>query len=928
MDSTKAIFLTTLLFLTGPLFVQSGAHRNLLHWKHDLEYRLDSYLNQRDKINQILASSIHPSRVVQNVGPSRPTLLAGNVRFTDLIIPEGGLIFEQHLAKPTVRILVNRTAGYVNSKMNELYQAGSQLDIIKRQLSDPNQRFIYKGLPNVPAPPINLTTLPGTRVFKQFLYGRSIQSGHVELTFVNYTNVDQVLNATYMQNTELQLHDSKSRLYFEGKKTFWRTAFSKDLKSGCCDRMRPLHTNRMMIRRADQDVMAPIMFQSNSPFNREIVMINQLSANQMYNRFLMLGLTGNPIEDNGILPSRWENFINLGNIIHIKQPSSLAEIPKTLVFKDVLIVDEAQLYDMNPYREKRLTIGILTLPEVHVDLLQQNYLLRFSLLKNNSLIQYVPGLTIVNSKSLFVSGIGAHNVNQVQDFRRFVGQEVVRIDRPTTIFGSVQFNALPSMLGTMGPLRTPQSVSIMQVDASLNIGLINGMRIPEHLVFLPPSRLAIKPNQLITVRGPRSFANRLVFKQILEVRQLVNNIPMPQGVIPLHLNDFMSDVWASNLWFVDGISTHHLTIHSGQFDDINVRDSDAQNLIMQSVFELQPDGTHLIRAPLRIMNLRLIGRSPNQGLLNGFRPEYLLELSRVPSESVFGRRTFLSPVEADECVFNDINNLANWPQQLIRIDRPQTVQTIHSRLGFVQPVVMNVNNSFSLAGSSVSIDHFRAEFYPDDRVHHLDNWNFSPEFYIMDQALVRATNNNTGGRYRILDRIRLMNPSGGPPIVNNIPLDDIVTLDKPFRFLEQMVLVGKVNVAGDLRARHTVSNYPLDVMDLVQFDRYRIPIMGSPNAISLNNLVLSTNNQAKFVQCRMLNGISFDQFAKSIMSLTRPQDVDASLVFTSPISFQGFVKTGSSVNNLQNFAQLGNTLRTARYSFEDGLQCNSVLINT
>jgi hypothetical protein len=263
-------------------------------------------------------------------------------------------------------------------------------------------------------------------------------------------------------------------------------------------------------------------------------------------------------------------------------------------------------------------------------------------------------------------------------------------------------------------------------------------------------------------------------------------------------------------------------------------------------------------------------------------------------------------------VFSDINRVANWTNHLIRIDRPNTVQTIHTKLAFT-----STSNYANLPPAQVNIDRLDVKFHADHPDNYQKNWEFSPEFYLMQQALTR---NSTGGRYRV-DHVRLI---GGR--VNDIPTGDIVTLDAPFRFAGKFALIGKVEVASKLQAHKIISNYPLDVMDLVQFNRFRVPINNLRGTIRLANIAIDGGNRASFVRTHFLNGVSFDEFVLSIMSLTKPQVVYSSPVFQSTVDFQGLVKTGSSLNGIKGFNQFARNLKTAKYIFEEGLQCTSVSI--
>lgn len=924
-SSNSLTFWSVIIVILTSLNTIHG-QRNLLHWKHDIEYRLNSYLNQRRVIDDIIASSIYSTGQVVS-GPTK-IASAGNVRFMDLIIPTGSLLLDSYIADSTVRILLNKTQGYVNSKMNDLYLMKTQLDTIKRQVDNQERQYIFKGLRGVPTPQINMTIIPGMTQFKQVAYARSIEAEQVNLRHINYTNVDQVINEVYMDNMTLGTVDAQSRLFFEGRKTFWRTVFVRQLRSGCCDRLRPLHTNRMMIKSLAQDVQAPVLINTNSPYARDLVVIDRLIANSLYNRVM---LPANGVDEIVLAPTLPENVIVLNNLINIRvinQP----DIMKTLVFKDAVMIEDVQLINPN---DPRPLIGFNPGTNLFFkfDISMDNYLLRFvHPSRNGSYFEQAVGGLVINGESHFVSSITANYVNGLANFGSFVGN-IVRIDRPATIRGPVQFDALPAIFNPQAPLRPPHNVLIMHLNDGLEVGLINGLNIPDDLIFLPR-----QPNIPIRFSGNRHFLNRVIFDDLVQVNQLVNGMAMPAGVIPLHLNDFMASVGPSNLWFVDGIVAQHLMVEGGRFGEINLRDvyGDAQSLMMQSVFVRQPDGTDIIRAPLRVLNLKLFGSRPDQGLLNGFKPQGIFELSRIPMDTIYGRKEFIGAVEATDCTFGDLNNIANWTNHLIRIDRPNTVQTVYSRLAFVQPPsplnFTQVNPlqqpPIYVQPSSVKIHHFNVQFQPNNHpIHHLSNFQLSPEFYILHLALVKVQKNETsGGRYRVLDRIHLTNPIGGPGRVNGILLNDIVRLDQPFRFADRFVLVGKVNVSGTLRANRITSSYPIDAIDLVQFDRYRIPINGMRGPIRLNNLLLGPNNRATFVHSRMLNGIPFSEFANSIMSLSRPQVVNNNLIFTSSVNLDGIVRTESSVNGVKRFREFANQLRSASFSFEDGLQCNSVII--
>lgn len=932
------------------LFDTATAQRSLHHWRRDLEHRLTQYNNHRNIISNIISSSIYATQAPQI---NAPIVINsnGNVRFSDLIIPHGALVFDGFPAQRSVKIMRDKTQSFVGSKMNELNQIQGHLEDIHRKLQ--NEQYIYK------THRYNNTRqqyrILGPRVFKQVPHAHQVTSYNVTLAQINFTNVDKVISDTYMLHPKFNLVDSENRLFFEGRKTFWNAVFMRPLKSGCCDRLKPLHTSRMMLRSMNQDVHAPIMIHSRDPqMGQQSAIIRQLSTNQMFNS--VLNLT-NPGQMMRIDMSPPENLIRLPSLININQPDQ-PELLKTIVFKDTLNIDEAHL--AHNYADGRLVMGITSVPGFQFDLSHDNYLLKFLATKGeSSIVQHLRGSTIITGPSHFVANLDSQSVNGLENFNRFARDDLVRIDRPATIRGSVQFNALPAMLNPIagGLSRSPQNVVALHVGGrqGLQVGLVNGMRIPQDIILLPGGRFGnqtgtLRPNDLIHVRGFRQFVNQVTFYDNINVSGLINNVQMPGGVIPLHLNDFVGSTGRSNLYFMDGISVQHMTTESGQFDELILRDvhGDAQSIIMRSVLAKGPDGSLLLRAPLRVINVNMINANsrPNHGLLNGFRPQDILELSPLMGpatryllgvEPLHGRKTFLAPVEADECIFNDINQVANWTNHLIRIDRPHLLQTIHTRLAFSRPsrLVDNNNNpNPTLQASSVSVDHFKVEFVKENHpIDYANNWNFSPEMYMMHQALrTKLDATNVGGRYKV-NQVRLIprpltNSSLYFGLVNGVALDDIVRVDVPFRFADRFVLVGKIEIHDTLRANRMTSNYPIDAMDLVQFDKYRIPIVGSRVPIKLSNLILGgPNNRASFVQTRLLNGISFDEFANSIMSLTRPQVIDASLRFTSPVNFDAPVRTQSGLNGIKNFKQFASSLKSARYSFENGLQCNSVLVN-
>lgn len=897
---------------------QVAGQRSILHWRKDLEYRLSSYQNQRRVIESILVPVIN----------SPATFSADHVRFSDLIIPAGSLILDDQVARPTIKIMVNKTQTYVASKSNELYQIQSQLEVIKRQVRNSNRTFIYKGTFNDTSPfnqkRIAPTRVTGVRVFKQFMYGRYINSRETQLRRINFTNVDRVINETYLDNQRIGAFDSKQRIFYEGRKVFWRSVFTKQLLSGCCDRLKPMHTSHMMTRSSYQNISSPVLFTS-VDHNQPVVIRNLETNLGLFNRLIThstIRIAPNLPDIHELLPSFGENYISVNNLIGIRQ-SDQVELLKTIVFKDLVMVDDGYLRPSAI--NNKAVIGFVSPPGLLFDLSHENYLLKFPSTRNFTTIQSVSGPVVINSDVNIVSGINATDVNRTPLFERFVAESIVRIDRPTVIKGSLHFNALPLIFSPSGP----QSVPILHVDGGLQVNLVNGMNIPRDVLRVPG---ALPQNATIRIRGPRRFLEQVRILAPVSVRGPVNGLQLPDEVIPLYIPDDMSQSRLSKLWFINGIAAKHVTVQDNQFDEISLQEvhGDAQNLIMRSMYTMRPDGTYLIRAPLRVRNLNLVGNSPNRGLINGFRPQDLTELIGRPVDTILGRKTFSATVNADECLFNEINLLPNWTSHLIRIDRPGTVQNVYTKLAFAQHPIVKPNSVYQdvfTLTSSISVGDFMIEFRPnDDQINYLSNLDFSPEFYNIYQALEKSASNRDEGRYRVLGQVRIVDPTGGMGRVNNIDLHDIVTLDSPFRFADRFVMVGKVDVTGTLSAGRITSNYPLDVMDLEQFAQYRIPITGLRSVIRLGNLVLASTNRASYIQCNMLNGISFNEFVDSIMSLTRPQVISNSLLFRGPVNFDGIVRTESSLNGVREFRRFATGLRNVKYSFEDGLQCNSVII--
>lgn len=288
----------------------ADAQRSLSHWRRDLDHQLGLYSGQLGQIQGILNSAINVQRRV----PS-----ANNVRFSDLIIPTGALILDSQVARSTVRIMINKTQTYVASKMNELYQIQSQLAVIKRQVRNASRTFVYKGTFNDSLPQNQPYIIPnrmgGTRIFKQFMYGRYVESKETQLREINYTNVDHVINETYLENQQIGAFDSKQRIFYEGRKTFWKSIFTNKLQSGCCDRLKPIHTNQMMTRSSTQHILAPVLFHTNA--RQQPVVINILVTDQgpLHNRFLAHSTIrrGPNLPDiHELMPSPKENFIFFG----------------------------------------------------------------------------------------------------------------------------------------------------------------------------------------------------------------------------------------------------------------------------------------------------------------------------------------------------------------------------------------------------------------------------------------------------------------------------------------------------------------------------------------------------------------------------------------------------------------------------------------
>lgn len=900
----KIIVLTCVLLWAGA----ATGQRSILHAKYDLEYRLGEYERRRVELQNIIGSSLITAKPLHIEG----------VSFSNLIIPEHALILDSHIAQPTVRSIIGKTQQYVSQKMAELSVVRGRYGKLLDQVTAKNQSFIYKSPQSSAVPQV----IQGRRQFNNFQFARAIDALGVKLHTINRTNVNQIMQQTYLEQPKLELYDSKKRLYFEGRKTMWRAEFKAALHSGCCDRLRPLHTSRMMIRGIDQAVAGPIAFVQNASFDSGVV-VTSLQAERLYNVADENAVLFDAAMIIGPQPQIvTRNQITLNDLIDLASPWQ-PEPQKRLIFNGQLTIDELLLRNVAPPLAPR--IGVATKPDVGLDLAPDTYLRKFFAHPNTARVQHIQSRVVVLGESHIIGDVDALVVNNVENFNNFVVDAVVRIDKPAVIEGRVVLNALsaPPPPSTSIQMR---SVPVAQVEGELFVGQVNGMDPNIDVVFIDK----LQPNVAIEVRGERVFANTMRFSNHLQVKQRVCGMLMPSEIIPLHLNDFIDSTGASNLWFVDGITTDQLTIQSGQFDRMVLRDvhGDAQSLVMRSVLAQQADGSQLVRAPLRVQHLKLlpsstsgISNSGPSGLLNGFRPEDVIELTQSTrlggdaTHFILGRKMFANLVEARECTFGEINGLARWPSSLIRIDLPNMIQNVHTKLVFE-----------SLPGapaSLLSVNHLDAEFLPNlSPANYAHNMRLSPELYLAQQALARGVANRTGEiRYRVLNQLTVQNG-----LVNGVRIDDIVTLNEPFAFAERFVLIGKVDAECVVRAQHVASAYPLGPMDLVQFERYRVPTMGARAPIHLQSVVLDGDNQASFVQCRLLNGTPLSQFLNSIMSLTRPQSVHASVSFAAPTSFEGIVRTRSLFNNIANFNAFTERLRNVKYSFENGLQCNSLLV--
>lgn len=946
MVLVKAAFAWYFLCLLSNLVV---AQRSLLHWKRDLENRLKLYETRRNEINQIIASSIvSQRRLPPSIADSgqRPTFVASNVHFTDLIVSDGSLRFEQQVAQQTVNVMLNKTAGYIGSKMSEVYEITSNLGNIRRNIVESRARFIYKGSPrlsNQPAPLYyNTTRISGLRVFSQVGHIHAVNSQRVEVSRINATDVNQVLAETYMENPSLSLEDPQGRLYFEGTKTFWNTTFLGQLRSGCCDRMRPLHTSRMMLRSKIQEVSAPILVRSASQPgpNRDPVVIRRLMSARLTSRRMLA--TPRP---GSLLVSPISSSIMTHDVIKLNESINHPEIQKTIVFAGGVSVDSATLQTYG----NKLTIYINgpNAPNgTAFTLNHDNYLLRHpSSSADYQQIaargaQHIMGSVVFDGEVTFGSSVNPlESVNSVANFGSFLANDIVRIDRAGLIRGPVRFGA------TIGGYNYPSGAKVMQpsneiirVAQRLNVSLVNGMRWPQDLLVLP-----LNPLQVVHVSGRRLLSGNIVFNSHLTVRGRVAGMRIPEDVIPLHLDDrYDFGPNETALFFSDGIDTDHLSVLSGQFDDINLSDvhGNEQDLILRSMLATLPDGTHIIRAPLHVQNLHLIGSRANEGLLNGIRPQDIIELKiRDPTsphhrESIInGRKTFLNEVEVTDCRFDNINDLYNWTHQLIRIDRP-IAQTVSSRVAFVQPP----SSALQYDSPVVRVNKMRVDYELENgnQASYARNWNFSPELYIINQALARNAANYTKDRYRVVQQVKLLPHVVQQRVgrVNGLELGDIIRLDEPFKFIDRYVLVGKVDVRGTIQADRIRSTYPLDNMDLNQFANYRVPLWstspslaGGLTPIRLSSVVLAGENRASYLQSQLVNGLVFNEFVNSTMSLTRPQVVDRRLVFKAPTNFEAMVKTHSSFNGIKHFKDFAGRLQQARYTFEDGLQCNAVVLS-
>lgn len=944
--------LALLCFLLGTLCNLVYAQRSLLHWKRDLEHRLRLYEDNRNQINQIIASSIisQTSSPASVIGAPGPTFVASNVHFKDLIVTDGSLQFEQPVAQASVNVMRNKTGGYIGSKMSEVYEITSDLGNINRHIDRERGRFIYKGSRRAPNQPVPLyhngTRILGRRIFRQIGHIHAVRSPDIYLKRVNASDVDRVLAETYMENPKMRLEDSQGRLYFEGTKTFWNTVFLGQLRSGCCDRMKPLHTNRMMIRSQHQEVLAPILVRSApNARNSSSVIIKKLSAQRISSRNFMATPRPGDLSMSPITSS-----ITPHDIIKLYDPIDRPEIQKTVVFEGGITVGRATLQS----HDNKLVIHIAGPNQANTTVFSldhSKYLLRHpSSSPQISVpnVQRIEGSVILEGNVAFVSSITpVDSVNSVADFRGLLTNNIVRIDRPSVISGPIRLGQTSNGYNNpYGPKLPPGTMlpsnEILRVAGQLNVkGVINGMRWPHDLIVLP-----LHPQQVLYIRGRRSLTGNVKFNSHLTVRGRVAGMKIPEEVIPLHSDDPYYDYGqnATALFFQDGIDVSSLQIVSGQFDEINLKDvqGNEQDLIMKSMLATKADRTKIIRAPLRVQNLHLFGSKMNEGLLNGIRPQDILELKMSPQDqyyrelTIYGKKTFLNEVEVADCKFDNINDIYNWTNQLIRIDRP-LAQTVYSRLAFVHPPT-SLNDSYQKnlhqPTSTVRVDNLRVEYEMENgnQASYARNWNFSPELYIINQALARTAANYTRDRYRVAQQVRLLPRSNQqrPSRINGVELGDIITLDQPFKFNDRYVMVGKVDVRGTIQANRIRSNYPLDNLDLIQFAKYRVPLFGNKPArfgpIKLNNVVLAGENRALHLQSQLINGLVFNEFVNSTMSLTRPQVIDSRLVFKAPTNFEAIVRTHSSLNGIKHFRDFAARLQQAKYVFEDGLQCNAVMI--
>lgn len=909
--------------------------------KWDTDFRIDSY-NRLIKTLNNLVNKNHQ--------------ITGTGYFNKLVVSQGSLILTRQVSPATHHVLDNKTRNYVSSKLTEVQRIQNVIDSIQRTLKDPNKAFVYKGNHQQKHPNSHLyqsqqhhlgpygnrqtngaIVFSGKKLFNQFAYANSITSNRVDLKSINNSYVERVLDRAYMKHYQHSLFDSQKRLYFEGSKTISSSVFLNDLHSGCCGRLKPIHTDRLLTKSSNQTIPATVYLLTphHQRHHRQAglpppthVSINTLNFDQLLERTLTLGLTKtrSGLKLLKILPSPVSSNVQLADLIYIRQhqqhlqnSQALVQIPKSLLFTSIISVENLNLNfaSSNPYGFARILIGPTS--GKFLALSPNDFLLQTPPSNPQTSSQSIVNLR-VSSASVFEADLVASSLNEVGNFVQFVMNSLARIDRQTAINGPIQFLSSHSHHDGQNLYGQPLAVVNKQVIITRTLNALN----------LLQDLIQIKyPSNHLTIRGPLVFNNSRINMDFVTVTSHINGLSIPNDVVPLNLNDAINNLGSSNLVFLDGINVNQLTVRNRYFDKLHLSDAfeDAESFILRTSFIPTPDGKHIIKAKLIVVDLVLSASGSNRGSINGFRPNEIINFANIRQESILGTRFFNDHIEAGDCHFQNLNNMNNWANHLIRTDRPKFVQTVHTNLVFSSG--HQLSQSFTPGADTVTTNTFNVGFLPNmNEANYMLNYNAYPELYTINQVLFKATNQEER-RLRV-EHVRLLNPRG-KGLVNGIPTNLVQRLDQTNFVPGKAIFVGKVYITNDMQARYVTSSYPIEGLDLDQFDKYRIQFRSNgrvnyENPVRVNNLVLTGLNLASTVRFSSLNELIFDQYINSVMSLTRPQFVRNPMIFLNTVNFFGHISSNSSLNNIDSTSFLGQKVRDTIYKFNEGLECQRVYL--